>query len=271
VRLASMTMNVLLTSLLALGLCGAQPGQPERDPSRVRLIGETTGVEPGSTTHVALEFDMDPTWHIYWAGRNETGVEPRVRWSVPDGVTMGPIQWPAPERYVAPGDLLDHVYHERVALIVPVKIDERLSPGERVEIKGAVRWVVCSDVCLMDQEDVSLTVPVVEPGTAATSSEAPRFKAARALHPQPLKAGDPVRTSWDGDALVIAGEGVSEISFYPASDCVDLVDALEDGHAEGSELRLRVDGAEGSVEGVVRAKRSDGTIKVYRISEPVAF
>ena len=64
--------------------------------SKSSLVSEAKTIAPGATFTVALELSHPDKWHSYY--RNSGGVEqaPAIEWTLPDGFTAGPIQWPTP-------------------------------------------------------------------------------------------------------------------------------------------------------------------------------
>ncbi|MEO1318875.1 MAG: protein-disulfide reductase DsbD domain-containing protein, partial [Pseudomonadota bacterium] len=96
-----------LTTSLAAALVwtAAAPSvaQEADEVSSVSLIAEQDTVRPGQTLLLGLHFELEDGWHIYWDGFNDTGFPPMVEWSLPEGVSVGPMLWPAPERYISPG------------------------------------------------------------------------------------------------------------------------------------------------------------------------
>src|SRR5271156_3093275 len=57
-----------------------------------RLLGVDSSADAG------LYFKLEPGWHVYWKNAGDSGEPPRVRWTLPDGVSAGDFQFPAPKR-----------------------------------------------------------------------------------------------------------------------------------------------------------------------------
>jgi DsbC/DsbD-like thiol-disulfide interchange protein len=60
------------------------------------LISDSGTISPGTTTRVALSLTLDPGWHVYWVYAGDAGEPPAVMWSLPQGVAVGTMQYPAP-------------------------------------------------------------------------------------------------------------------------------------------------------------------------------
>src|SRR5579859_6698439 len=130
---ASLRLLVRSACLLAMlgAICGIRVFA-ESKPStsvvtaphlKVSLVADKATLPPDATgTHVGLLFDLQPGWHIYWTNAGDSGEPPAVSWTLPQGVSTGPLQFPAPKRLPL-GPLMDFGYETQVlfpaALNVP--------------------------------------------------------------------------------------------------------------------------------------------------------
>src|SRR5262245_38815621 len=84
--------------------------QPAAQPSlHVDLLPAVQSVLPGEPVDVALRFKIQEGWHIYWKNSGDSGQPPKVKWNLPPGFTVSPLQYPVPERSLAPGGLICNV------------------------------------------------------------------------------------------------------------------------------------------------------------------
>ncbi len=247
-----------ISLLAALGLCapivlgahapGApQPGfdQPTSEPRHnavPRLIAEHTSIAPGGSTTLGVTFEIRDKWHLYWDGFNDTGMPPEVILRLPEGLTQGKMLWPAPKRYVLPGDILDHIYEKRVTLLIPITASEDLSEGTALEISAELDWLECADACLPGSGAVALTLARGDAGDdAERSRDARLIDQARARVPKKLpKEAPPVVVKLDQGAVSVraTGNGVAKLAFYPANRCVRIPDLIRQGQASGRALKL---------------------------------
>src|SRR5260221_1843657 len=85
------------------------------------LVSERTAFVPGQTTTVALRLKMADGWHTYWQNPGDSGLPTTLAWTLPSGVTTGPIAWPAP--YALPaGPLVNYGYEGEVLLLTDVQV-----------------------------------------------------------------------------------------------------------------------------------------------------
>lgn len=240
--------STIIAGIIALASAAPALAQEADAVSKASLIAETTRVYPGQTMLLGLKFELEDGWHIYWDGRNDTGFPPMVDWTLPEGVTVGAALWPAPQRYVSPGDILDHVYEGEPTILFPVTIDPSVVPGTELSIEGEVEWLVCKAICLPGFGPVSIDLQVSRLGNSsaltppALPAESDIGRAAARL-PAPVTAQKPVEglsLVWGEQSVRVHVEGATELQFYPAMASTSLVSPLTDAQAEGDTLTLRL-------------------------------
>jgi thiol:disulfide interchange protein DsbD len=127
----------------------------------VSLVGETTNVVPGRPFQVALRQEIQSGWHTYWSNPGESGLPTTIDWSLPKGFSAAPILWPTPERFKA-GPIVSYGYEGEVLLPISVDVPSALRPASTVTLNAHVSWLACSDICIPEESDVSLSVEVGE-------------------------------------------------------------------------------------------------------------
>jgi DsbC/DsbD-like thiol-disulfide interchange protein len=259
---------LLAPAALLAAAAMAQPG--DEGPAKARLIAEHTALTPGKANYLGLTFDIDPGWHIYSSALNDSGFPVKIDLTVPAGFKIGKILWPAPTRHIADGDLLDHVYEERVTLLIPVEVPAGASG--KVELTGTSEWLVCKQACLPGFADLNLSLPIASQATP--SPDAALFAAARERLPKELpKDNPPISWTLDNDVYQITAKGAREVSFYPAADCVKLANPLKDATTKNGTLRLRLaDMSLGArLKGVIEIKpEGKDKPRIYAIDLPIA-
>jgi DsbC/DsbD-like thiol-disulfide interchange protein len=256
--------SFVLAALLVLALFGCAQETSEKKAgvdygeghAVSRLIAEVDSLIPGKTFHLGVLFDIEEGWHLYWDGLNDSGLPISIEPSTPPGFTAGDLLWPAPRRLVSPGDILDHVYEDRVTVLVPYHVPEDLEPGGRITFEGRMSWIACREACVPGEASASLTLPVGRPSPGrpdkvkAVSDESGKqqsyFEEARSRIPVPLQAGQPdVDLAWTENTLTIEAGGARELVFYPHAECTNLSNPIEDAARRGDRLQLRFEGAPG--------------------------
>jgi len=170
---------LLTTSLLSAGLL--RPAPETVGPVAVELIAEQSAVVPGETVYVALDFELEAHWHLYWKNPGASGLPVELDWELPEGFVAGEIEWAVPERIELAG-LMNYGYEDTVTLMLPIQVPASASVGESVTLTADAFWLVCKEQCLPSDAKLSLELPVAE--VAEDSEHAAKFAAARAQLPQ---------------------------------------------------------------------------------------
>jgi thiol:disulfide interchange protein DsbD len=152
---------------------GGQPARAElallSAPQHVQasLVAADASIRPGQPFTVALHFVHDPRWHTYWLNPG-TGLATKLTWTLPAGFMAGDIQWPAP----APikdrqGNVTGNGYEGDLLLPVTITPPANLPPGTPIELKARAAWLMCEQVCIPGNANVSLSLPVSSDAPAA--------------------------------------------------------------------------------------------------------
>lgn len=183
----------------------------------VSLVAETRTVAPGQKLTVALRQQIQPGWHTYWVNPGDSGLPTTIDWKLPSGFDAGPILWPTPER-IPFGPLVSYGYEREVLLPVTMTVPAQLDPGSTVTLAGHANWLVCSDICVPEESDISLSLPVSAGPAQPDPVWATKLTAAKAALPvdSPFKSDAVV----DKDTIrlrVATGDArrLSDIAFYP--------------------------------------------------------
>lgn len=217
-----------------------------------RLIAETGWLTAGETAQIAVTFRIDPRWHLYSPTQNETGGPPTFEFTLPEGFSLGEPIWPAPQRHVMDyGEvkILDHIYEEELTVIFPLQVPDDAKAGSTAAISAKLDWVVCSDTCVFESDQVSLTLPIAaggdDPGwSPAPAADVSSFKRARMRHAKPLpKQSSPVTVTVKSDEVVFTAAGAEFMAFYPAATGLPLADLADSGEAKGGTLTIPIGSA----------------------------
>jgi thiol:disulfide interchange protein/DsbC/DsbD-like thiol-disulfide interchange protein len=156
-------VGVLLTATSALAAANIADAQVHLDGGgqhvTASLIGETRNIVPGRQLHLALRQQIQPGWHTYWSNPGESGLPTTIDWSLPQEFHAGPILWPTPERFTA-GPVVGYGYKDEVLLPVMIEVPAGLRPGSSVTLSAHASWLACSDICIPEDAELSISVPV---------------------------------------------------------------------------------------------------------------
>ncbi len=223
-----------LLALFCFALCSAPPANAAESAASVTkratvmLMSDTDAVAPGTQYHLGLRFQMAPGWHTYGRNPGDAGLPPELAWTLPRGTTVGDIAWPTPTR-MPEGPLMTFGYTGTMMLVLPAS-----GPGP---IRLHASWLICSNICVPEEADFMLDLPV---GTSSPSAESPFFAGALEAQPRasPFEAhiGPDGTLSLTGDRL----DAVRDAYFFPDTpELVSPTGAQTFGRADkGITLRL---------------------------------
>ena len=191
-----------MTAFACLSVLAAAPIKTEH--AEVELIAEKTALTAGEKNVIGLSIKHAPHWHTYWKNPGDSGYPTKITWQLPSGYGVGDFDWPTPKR-LATGPIINFGYEGEVLLPVTVSVPTSARVGDSVTLKGKAEWLVCKDVCIPEEGEVAVTLPVAaNAANAAAGPAAARFVAARAAMPGDASAwkatlhtaANPARDTW---------------------------------------------------------------------------
>ncbi|WCT75461.1 protein-disulfide reductase DsbD family protein [Sphingomonas naphthae] len=246
--------------LAILGLAPAWAAGPHIKPT---LVAEHATPAPGSTVSLALVMKAEPGWHGYWKNPGDSGVETSIAWTLPKGVTAGPLQYPVPHPLLISG-LMNYVYEGDYAQPIALTLPRALTVGTLLPLRGKVDWLECTqEICVPASAEVALDLIV---GTGAPSAAAvAQFDGYRAALPKPL--GSPATFQIENGRIRIsvplpASASVADPYFFPLTDgAIDYAapqTATRDGDRLVIETKAGPDAALKTIAGVLRVGEGQG-------------
>ena len=168
--------GLLLASPGAFALSGSAVAT---DNVKARLVSEVSAIAPGQSFWVALELDIRDGWHTYWRNPGDSGQATTLKWQLPPGFTAGDIVWTAPHRFEIP-PLVNYGYAKHAVHLVQITAPKDLKAGTPVALSAKASWLVCSDVCIPEDADLQLKLPVERRGRCRRLRRTPRCSRRRA-------------------------------------------------------------------------------------------
>jgi thiol:disulfide interchange protein len=161
------------------------------------------------------------------------------------------------------GGFMNHIYKEKHAFLIDLKIAASASRRQRMEIKVDARWSACTDIVCVP-EGGSLVVPfTIGDGTIA-SAERSRFDTWRSALPVPLDAQ--ARYAIDGKRISIAipypeGAAAEKVWFFAQTENVLRYAAVQSARRTDNWLVVisEIDKAvDGQIDGLLRFNDAQG-------------
>ena len=182
----------------------------------VELTSLAPSVSPGGQVTVGLVVTLEEHWHVYWVNAGDSGEPPALKWTLPAGVTSGPMQFPTPSRLPL-GPLMDFGYEDSTAFPFQISVAPSVKPG-RIHLDAKVNWLVCREVCIPGKGHLGLDLNVAP--NAPAGQELGALGAAIKSLPRPLppRVQFSVLGGRDEFVLTLLNLGdikADDVEFYP--------------------------------------------------------
>ena len=209
-----LVLPLLLTAALPARAASSSADAPH---VHVQLVVPESSLAPGKPANAALYFKIDTGWHIYWKNAGDAGEPPHMKWTLPPGITAGPLQFPAPKRLPL-GPLMDFGYEDEA--LFPFKLDvaqsAQLGPAP---LHAKVDWLVCQASCIPGKAELEVTRPVAATPTTTVQPDANLYKRLADRLPKSLPASfkpvfQPTKTGFR--LSLTTGKKETQATFFPA-------------------------------------------------------
>nr|MDQ2711613.1 hypothetical protein [Acidobacteriota bacterium] len=191
--------------------------EPAKIPhGTVELVSAVSSIQPDSSFQVGLFFQLEPGWHIYWKNPGDSGQPPRITWKLPNELTPGEIEWPAPKRLPV-GPLLDYGYEGNVLLPITFQAGANLRNELPQALQANLRVLICRETCMPGKASLSLTLPVRKGAAEPVTANQKLFSQANEAKPQALPS------AWKASAQQSASEITLSVSGLPSAATIDFI------------------------------------------------
>ena len=210
-----------LAALVALAVLAAPAvaGPVRTGHLTAELVAATQGAPAGGEVQLALRQVIDKGWHTYWRNSGDSGAPTELAWTLPAGWAAGEITWAPPSRKPI-GPLMNYGYSGEVLLPVTVRVPASARPGQTATLRVKAAFLVCSDICVPEDADLSLDVKVVSGDPAPDAEWGPRIRAALDAAPRPGQVKAVLATGPAGLRIAATGASISggaarDVYFFP--------------------------------------------------------
>ena len=227
----------ILIWLVALPSFAKQSAAVDTGKVSASLISSHDIVPPGGRFHIALRTVLDPHWHTYWRNSGDSGEPVHVDWNVPEGMSVGKINWPLPQT-LATGPIINYGFEGTPLFPVEFTVPPLAALGSVITVEADFYYLVCKDVCIPEQGKASLPIKV-GPSEVDVRWQA-EINAALEATPKAGNITGGIRKS--GDNVIIGFENLpaaslDEAYFFPYEQGVL-------GHSEPQAVRVGKTGLE---------------------------
>jgi thiol:disulfide interchange protein DsbD len=191
----------------------------------VQLVVPDSGLNRGASAKAGLYFKIDPSWHVYWKNAGDAGEPPHMKWTLPDGISAGPLEFPAPKRLPL-GPLMDFGYEDEVLFPFALNVASTANTGPAT-LHAKVDWLVCQDRCIPGKAELEVSRTVLEgtskPPSAPLDAQLFARLSGRLPKPLPVEIKAHFQPTKDGFQLSVStGRRETEAAFFPADQ--DIID-----------------------------------------------
>lgn len=123
--------------------------------AKAEWVSESNEVTPGQPIRTIIRMTVNEGWHTYWVNPGEGGMELSLKADLPEGWTIGELQYPVPKRFMT-GELPGFGYEGEIDFPVTVTPPADAS-GTLPVLKATLDWLTCNDSsCVPGDADLKL-------------------------------------------------------------------------------------------------------------------
>jgi DsbC/DsbD-like thiol-disulfide interchange protein len=223
---------------LALQSCAAAPQpqspvtevsapEPQRAPWPEEVMPESVvhaelqtsaqAIKAGGKFLLAVRFDIASGYRISWTNPGDVGKSTRVEFEVPEGFSVGEIQFPAPTRFALPGGLVSYGYEHETAVFAEVTAPEHLPRNQAYRFDVKADWLACKHDCA--KEELSAWLELVALASVPEPQLPSELQPYHAAIPAAFASLPTSSLDWKGSpaqpALTLTAAEVKWVDFFP--------------------------------------------------------
>ena len=127
---------------------------------------------------IGLEFNLEPGWKIYWRQPGDSGLPPKLDFSLSKNLSSFEMQWPYPIKELEAANILTNVYKDNI--IIPIKISV-IDKSKTLYLDASLSFQVCKDICIPLETSLFLKL---YPGKAESTDNLHRIELALSKVPK---------------------------------------------------------------------------------------
>jgi len=125
------------------------------EQTEIRLIAASNTTGSGQDVKIGLQVKLQPGWKIYWRSPGDAGFPPHLDWSGSSNLKSAELGWPVPERFSVLG--LETLGYKK-EVVFPIRLSA-VAPDQNIDLKLALKYLTCSEICVPYDTEISLTLP----------------------------------------------------------------------------------------------------------------
>ncbi|MBN8539385.1 MAG: thioredoxin family protein [Deltaproteobacteria bacterium] len=174
-------------------------------------------------SEIAVEFVLQPDWHIYWLNPGDSGEEPKFQFAKSENIEIGSAIFPTPSRIPA-GPFTNFGFSSSenpVAIRFPVRVAPTSGPaGRSADVVLNLSYLVCKEECVPAEAVLAASAPI------RTSDDIGKSTLEYDAYKYPIHKGVgsldlPIESSWQllsgsqPESIGLRVPNASEKEFFP--------------------------------------------------------
>lgn len=148
-----------LTLFFAFVILITHPAAAQNKKVTLDIFADQSAAQTGGEFTIGLRQNIAYGWHTYWSNPGDSGEALSVEWDVPNGVTISPMQFPVPNKVSYGADLTSYTLHGSPITTAQVIVADDFD-GETLTLSGHAQWLVCEEICIPEDQTITMTLPV---------------------------------------------------------------------------------------------------------------
>ena len=168
--LAMWMIQIVGLAMLALAVAYAPASAAsgpwsKSDFVQARLVSAVDGTGTLKDIPLGLELKLKDNWKTYWRSPGDAGLPPALDWGGSHNLKGATLAYPAPHRFTLQKSQT-FGYKDHVVYPISAAVAE---PGQALELTAKLDVLVCAEICVPQNLDLTFTVPAgaAEPGAEA--------------------------------------------------------------------------------------------------------
>ncbi|MBL4701805.1 MAG: hypothetical protein JKX85_11175, partial [Phycisphaeraceae bacterium] len=188
-----------------------------QSPATAALLCPNASVQPDTTFTVGVLLTPKDGWHTYWINPGESGLPTKIKWELPHGFKVGPLQWPTPHPFET-GGIIGLGNDGPVLLTVSITAPSKIT-DDTVTLKAHVTWLVCKEACIPGRAKLNLVLPIKNTTPKTNPKTQKLFQMTLDQLPQPLMiTADQVHIAAGKLSLTLPGFHLPHAVFYASNE-----------------------------------------------------
>jgi len=151
-------LGFLISLLCAPGLLRAASTEWKTNPNgQVRLIAAADRVPRQGKVLLGFHFKTVPGWYVYWKIPGDTGYPPSITWQGSEGLENPRLLFPAPSKFILPGNIIEYGYEGEVVYPVEVTLKTK---GSTARALATISYLTCNTACVPYKYEFSMDLPI---------------------------------------------------------------------------------------------------------------